>query len=85
VEVAAVDEGYLDRLPRELQRGVQATEAAADDDDAVRRAIMQRRPARRLRRAEFGGAHAASLEHQRRARIGQVPGRAPSSRVTPAR
>ena len=60
VEVAAVYEDHLDRLPRELQRGVQSTEAAADDDDAVRRALMapERVPCRPAPRDQLGGVHA---------------------------
>jgi hypothetical protein len=38
VEVAAVDEGDLDRQSRELRRGLQA---AAADDAAMRRAISR--------------------------------------------
>ena len=40
VEVAPIDQRDVDRAARELQRGLQAAEAAADDDDAMRRALV---------------------------------------------
>jgi hypothetical protein len=36
MEVAAVDERHLDRRMPERKRSLQAAEAAADDDDAMR-------------------------------------------------
>ena len=39
MEVAAVDEDHLERGAAELQRRLQAAEAAADDDNAMRTVV----------------------------------------------